>query len=151
VLLVLVQNRVVCGANPGQPGRCLSGHCTLRSSGCALRTRYAAPIGIVGTSGGLAGLVLPFSNVLCEEFRNTSGYLEVAVFQRNCLGRSRDSWSRLFPLCVVSLWWMSWSTPAGLNLSESRARGYVATWKLCLTPGHSKLEVNSNKIHQLCA
>ena len=34
-----------------------------------LRTRYAAPIGFVDTSGGLAGLVLPFSNVLREEFR----------------------------------------------------------------------------------
>ena len=32
-----------------------------------------------------------------------------------------------------NLSWTSWSTPAGLNLSESRARGYVATWKLCLT------------------
>ena len=30
-----------------------------------LRTRYATPIGIVDTSGGLAGLVLPLTNVLC--------------------------------------------------------------------------------------
>lgn len=30
-----------------------------------LRTRYAAPIGIVDTSGGLAGLVLPLTNILC--------------------------------------------------------------------------------------
>ena len=29
-----------------------------------LRTRYAAPIGIVDTSGGLAGLVLPFTKYL---------------------------------------------------------------------------------------
>ena len=117
----------------------------------ALRTRYAAPIGIVGTSGGLAGFVLPFSNVLCEEFRKYFGLSRGCGFPMEFPRKSRDSWSRLFPRRVVSLWWMSWSTPAGLNLSESRARGYVATWKLCLTPGHSKLEVNSNKIHQLCA
>ena len=30
-----------------------------------LRTRYAAPIGIADMPGGLAGLVLPLTNVLC--------------------------------------------------------------------------------------
>ena len=30
-----------------------------------LRTRYAAPIGIVDTPGGLAGLVLPWRDILC--------------------------------------------------------------------------------------
>ena len=39
--------------------------CTDCSSGVALRTRYVQlPIGIVGASGGLAGLVLPLSKCL---------------------------------------------------------------------------------------
>ena len=62
--MVLVQNRAPCGANPGQLGRFLSSHCTLRSSDCVLRTRYATPIGIVDTSGGLAALVLPLTRYL---------------------------------------------------------------------------------------
>ena len=33
--------------------------------GCVLRTRYAAPVGFVDTPRGLAGLVLPLTNVLC--------------------------------------------------------------------------------------
>lgn len=49
-----------------------------------LRTRYAAPIGIVDTSGGLAGFVLPFSNVLREDFRLLDFLLELSR-------RSRDS------------------------------------------------------------
>ena len=28
---------------------------------------------------------------------------------------------------------LSWNTPAGLNLSESRARGYVATWRFIIS------------------
>ena len=46
-----------------------------------LRTRYAAPIGIVDTSGGLAGLVLPLTRYLVHrDSGDALGYLRVEVF-----------------------------------------------------------------------
>ena len=59
--MVLVQTRATCGATWGNSGSWLSYVVFIRR---VLRTRYAAPIGIVDTSGGLAGLVLPFTNDL---------------------------------------------------------------------------------------
>ena len=46
-----------------------------------LRTRYAAPIGIVDTSGGLAGLVLPLTRYLVHrDSGDALGNLRVEVF-----------------------------------------------------------------------
>ena len=46
-----------------------------------LRTRYAAPIGIVDTSGGLAGLVLPLPEYLVHrDSGDALGNLRVEVF-----------------------------------------------------------------------
>ena len=60
--MVLVQNRALCGAT----ARKLEvWHLYASLIRRVLRTRYAAPIGIVDTPGGLAGLVLPLTNVLC--------------------------------------------------------------------------------------
>ena len=36
--------------------------------------------------------------------------------------------------------WTSCGTPAGFNISESRARGYVATWNILLTSGIRELK-----------
>ena len=46
-----------------------------------LRTRYAAPIGFVDTSGGLAGLVLPLTRYLVHrDSGDALGNLRVEVF-----------------------------------------------------------------------
>ena len=46
-----------------------------------LRTRYAAPIGIGDTSGGLAGLVLPLTRYLVHrDSGDALGNLRVEVF-----------------------------------------------------------------------
>ncbi len=46
-----------------------------------LRTRYATPIGIVDTSGGLAGLVLPLTRYLVHrDSGDALGNLRVEVF-----------------------------------------------------------------------
>ena len=46
-----------------------------------LRTRYAAPIGIVDTSGGVAGLVLPLTRYLVHrDSGDALGNLRVEVF-----------------------------------------------------------------------
>lgn len=46
-----------------------------------LRTRYAAPIGIVDTPGGLAGLVLPLTRYLVHrDSGDALGNLRVEVF-----------------------------------------------------------------------
>ena len=46
-----------------------------------LRTRYVAPIGIVDTSGGLAGLVLPLTRYLVHrDSGDALGNLRVEVF-----------------------------------------------------------------------
>ena len=50
-------------------------------SGRVLRTRYATPIGFVETSGGLAGLVLPFMKYLVHpDSGDALGNLRVEVF-----------------------------------------------------------------------
>ena len=52
-----------------------------------LRTRYAAPIGIVDTSGSLAGLVLPFTKYLVHrDSGETLGLLRVEVFHQGIRG-----------------------------------------------------------------
>jgi hypothetical protein len=79
----------------------------------------AAPIGIVGTPGGLAGFVLPLSKCLVHrDSEDTSGYLEVEVFP---------------PRLVLVCDGLGWNTPVGLNLSESHAHGYVVTWKFIIS------------------
>ena len=64
----------------------------------------AAPIGIVGASGGLAGLVLPLSKCLVNrdsESDRVSGRRSIpSLIARACHG-------------------LSWDTPAGYNLSKA--------------------------------
>ena len=43
---------------------------------------------------------------------------------------------------VVVCGGLSWSTPVGLNLIESRARGYVETWKFIIS-GCRELDTKS--------
>ena len=72
----------------------------------------ATPIRIVGIPGGLAGLVLPLSKCLVHrDSKDPLGYLEVEVFS---------------PQLVLACDGPGWNPPAGLNLTRSRARGYVA-------------------------
>jgi hypothetical protein len=59
--MVLVQTRATCDTTWGNSGFWLSYVVFIRR---VLRTRYAAPIGIVDTSGGLAGLVYPLMSGL---------------------------------------------------------------------------------------
>ena len=63
-----------CGATRGLAHVCFS----IRR---VLRTRYAAPIGFVDTSGDLAGLVLPLTKYLVHrDCGDALGNLRVEVF-----------------------------------------------------------------------
>ena len=64
----------------------------------------AAPIGIVGTSGGLAGLVLPLSKCLVTGISRL-------------IGSSRE---KEYPSLIARAYHgLSWDTPAGYNLSKA--------------------------------
>ena len=76
--MVLVQNRALCGATAK---KLEVWHLYASLIRRVLRTRYAAPIGIVDTSGGLAGLVLPLTRYLVHrDSGDALGNLRVEVF-----------------------------------------------------------------------
>ena len=76
--MVLVQNRALCGATARKLEVWHSYASLIRR---VLRTRYAAPIGIVDTPGGLAGLVLPLTRYLVHRDSGEAlGKLRVEVF-----------------------------------------------------------------------
>ena len=72
---------------------------------CALRTRYMRILsGFVGTSGGLAGLVLPLSKCLVTGIPRL-------------IGSSRE---KEYPSLTVRAYnGLSWDTPAGYKLSRA--------------------------------
>ena len=60
--------------------------------------------GFVGTSGGLAGLVLPLSKCLVTGIPSLIG----------------SSWEKVYPSLTVRAYdGLSWDTPAGYNLSKA--------------------------------
>ena len=79
--------------------------CTNCLSGVALRTRYVRLLsGFFGTSGGLAGLVLPLSKCLVTGIPSLIG----------------SSWEKEYPsLTVRACDGLSWDTPAGYKLSRA--------------------------------
>ena len=63
----------------------------------------AAPIGIVGASGGFAGLVLPLSKCLVNRDSRLIG----------------SSWEKEYPSLIARAYHgLSWDTPAGCKLSK---------------------------------
>ena len=64
----------------------------------------ATPIGIVGTSGGFAGLVLPLSKCLVTGIPSLIG----------------SSWEKEYPSLIARAYHgLSWDTPAGYKLSKA--------------------------------
>ena len=103
-------NRAACGATTRKlEDLVLLVACPIRSWP---ETRYARLLSGCRHAGGLAGIALPLSKCLVHrDSEDTSGYLEVEVFP---------------PQLVLVYDGLGWNTPAGLNLTRSRARGYVA-------------------------
>ena len=98
-----VQPRATCGAAPRQLG---VSSVAVRSVHpvCPENEIRATPIGIVDTSGGFAGLVLPLSKCLVTGISRLIGSCWEKEYL-SLIGRACDG--------------LSWDTPAGFKLSKA--------------------------------